>query len=315
MERSLFVVGLFIYTLWGTQVQSLSFEYLSDFVVEGGRSINVTVDETKEFDYRLSRECPSKCRELVSINIYHLRDKSVKHSIYFIFHEAAGAAFPVTLTRIPKGFSLKAEDNDVVDPLFVIRVDVYDKTNAVKSLKSLRFTFVDNDRTPVKIIEGSLDPLQVTVVHPPNMPQTEYTFTDVLDQNFNKRWQLDPLKVVFNENEGGNKTLQIFPRDDRKVEVPTKYILVIKRLSTCEPVQRYYKHVAVEVNDNDVEGEFKNWSSWSACTVNWVGPFRDCYKKRTRECQHKESNFGGTPICSGASVETIDVPCSNCTAT
>ncbi|XP_062579018.1 uncharacterized protein LOC134240923 [Saccostrea cucullata] len=281
---SSFMISTFLFA--GTQVQSLSFKYLSDFIVEGGSSLAVTSEEKSEFVYSLSRECPSTCRE--------------------------GAAFPVSLytTRDHNGFFLKAEDNDVVDQLFTIRVDVYNKTNVDKSLKILRFTFVDDDEKPLSLTEGLWNPLQVTVAHPPNLPQTEYTFADVLNQEFNKEWERAPLKVVFQENEGGNKTLQINPIDDDEVRDHPKQILVIKRLSTCEPVQRYYQHFAVQVQENDVFGEFTQWSTWSSCTREAL-PFRDCFKTRTRKCEHIKPNFGGTPICKGNSVE--EMPCSSCT--
>ncbi|XP_056015965.1 uncharacterized protein LOC125676134 [Ostrea edulis] len=272
----------------GTQVQSLSFDYLQDFVVEGGRPLTVKLNrkgDTRSIGFRFEREC-NHCTRL-------------------------SATFPVNYTVRGDSFTLQATENVVVDELFLIKVVAFDKTKPNENLHVLRFTFVDNDDIRHRLAEGSLQSLSHTIKHPANLPLTTYSFSDVMDQSFNTQWNRQPTKVTFEVNEGGSKQIAIVPKDDHIVEgETTKYVLVIKKLISCEPVQHYYKHFVVSVRDNDVKGNWLPVGDWSKCEkIDQNSPFQDCRRMRSRSCSAPESVLGKHPVCDGSEMQTERCEC------
>lgn len=69
--------------------------------------------------------------------------------------------------------------------------------------------------------------------------------------DFQKRWRLEPFTETFKENEGGKRQMRISYIDNTLVEPPRTYLMVIKRMSTCEGIQRYYNHFSVKVINDD----------------------------------------------------------------
>jgi hypothetical protein len=70
--------------------------------------------------------------------------------------------------------------------------------------------------------------------------------------DFQKQWKRIPAKLRFPENKGGWNPISLYPTDDAIVEQDRqKHIVVLRRVLDCQGVQRYYKHFAVTVSDND----------------------------------------------------------------
>ncbi|XP_052707598.1 uncharacterized protein LOC128182874 [Crassostrea angulata] len=275
---------LFIFSLTGSRVQSLSWKYVYDFVVEGG-SLPVSViqeeSDPAELYYSLLFECPTTCNDGLN-DLVSIADNS------------------------GSGFIIKTTDNELVEPLFDVVVIVGDKTAENKELQRLRFKFIDNDDPDqTTVLESVWSTILLEVVNPPNLPGTVYTVVDVMDQNFRKQWYVDPLQVEFKENETGNKSILVRPVEDNTVDGDQQYVLVTKRMSTDEGIARYHSHRIVNVLDNDVYGQWTEWSMWSECSN--TPPF--CYQRRTRTCKRPPSVLNGNPVCDGQSSESKHCPC------
>lgn len=263
---------LSIFLLTGFQVQSMSWRYTYDFVVEGGTltvTANKSVINPAELSYSLIFECPTTCPE------------SLK-------------ALVTVADNSGRGFIIKTTDNTVVEPLSVIVVVVSNKTAGNKELQRLRFTFIDNDGPEeTSRTEGSRSPIFFAIEHPSNMPNTIYTIVDVLDQNFRHQWSYEPLQVEFQANEAGTKRIKIQAKEDNVIEGDQRSVLVIKRMSTCEGVARYYTHYIVKVQDGDVQGMWSEWTDWSECSRP------HCIQNRTRTCQLPHGVPIGNAVCVG----------------
>lgn len=278
------LLTLSILLLTGSQVQSLSWRYAYDYVVEGG-SLTVTANKSatdpSELSYSLIFECPSTCAE----------------SLKTLVTVADNAG---------RGFVIKTTDNTVVEPQFVIVVIVSDKARNIE-LQRLRFTFIDNDGPEqVSQREDSADPIFFVVKNPPNMPNTIYSLVDVSDQSFRKQWYYEPLQVEFQANEAGTKKIRLHPKEDNTVDGDQRSVIVVKRVSTCEGVQRYYSHQIIKVEDIDVNGQWSEWSDWTKCS-NTHAPF--CDHTRTRTCQLPPGVLSGNPVCVGGNLEKRDCAC------
>ncbi|XP_022295590.2 uncharacterized protein LOC111105539 [Crassostrea virginica] len=144
----------------------------------------------------------------------------------------------------------------------------------------------------------------VDIDHPQNQPETVYTILDILDQDFQKRWRLEPFTETFKENEGGKRQMRISYIDNTVVEPPRTYLMVIKRMSTCEGIQRYYNHFSVKVINDDVIGHWSEWGAWGECST--VQPF--CSRERERTCTAPSALYNA--YCHGLPSETEPCECS-----
>lgn len=68
---------------------------------------------------------------------------------------------------------------------------------------------------------------------------------------FRKQWYFEPLQVEFQANEAGTKKIRLHPKEDNTVDGDQRSVIVIKRMSTCEGVSRYYAHQIIKVEDID----------------------------------------------------------------
>ncbi|XP_022290879.2 uncharacterized protein LOC111102431 isoform X2 [Crassostrea virginica] len=277
------ILMLSVFLFAGTEVQSMYLRYTYDFLVEGD-SLHVivkNVTDLSQLSYSLSFQCPVNCT-----------DKQTSL---------------VTLQEEPlSGFRLKAGENSEKDPLFLILVNIRNKTAGNAPLETLRITFVDNDVEPsFGFYEGLHITQAVWIDHPRNQPETIYTMLDILDQDFKKHWLLEPFSEKFKANEGGKRMLKLTYIDDNAIVSPDRnHLMVIKRLSTCEGIQRYYRHFSVSITDNDVLGHWSEWGAWGDCST--VHPF--CSRERKRTCL-KSAFLLATAVCAGESSETEACKC------
>ncbi|XP_052683580.1 uncharacterized protein LOC128163927 [Crassostrea angulata] len=171
-----------------------------------------------------------------------------------------------------------------------------------KIVAKLRFTVVDNDRKPKRILEIG-GPIKFNVNHKKTPYRTEYMISDFTAGIFND-WEFSPLKITFLANQSGSAIMYARPKDDDTVEGTERFVLSLKKIS-----RKLVSHVqskVVDIIDNDVVGEWSEWLTFSKCQR---GIFGDCYMSMLRQCTSAGSGLSVNAHCHGQSLKRTRCAC------